>query len=823
MRIPLGWLREFVDLPETPEELRPILDDLGLVVDGIDTVGEGLDDVVVARIDDIRLIPGADKIRLVIVDAGAGPVEVVCGAWNFEVGQHVPLAPVGAILPDGTVIARRHLKGATSNGMLCSSHELRLGDDHAGLLVLDRLMTPRVGQHLAEALGIEPDVVFDITVEGNRPDAWSVAGVARDLATRLGRTLREPTVAIPESDELTSVHAAAGIDAPDLCGRLTVSVLRRVVVAPSPAWVVRRLQNSGMRAISNVVDASNLVMLELGQPTHPYDAHRVAERTLRARRARSGETLVTLDGIERRLATPGRGLGDTGEDCVIVDGRDQVLGLAGIMGGATSEISDATTEVLVEAAYFEPMGVARSSKRHGLRSEASARFERGVDPQLALRAVGRFVAVLRESVPDLEWLVDPLDLSGEVPTPPTVELRPGDVERALGIALDPAQCERDLTGLGFVVTHDAERTLVTAPSSRPDVRRGVAGRADVIEEIARIYGYGRLPRHTPTWPSPGGLTQRQVLRRRIRDVLVDLGVYEAWTPSLVSDEEFDLLGAGLARVRITNPLSSDESVMRVTMVTGLVAAWGRNVDRGTGDVMLAEFGVVFVHPDLSEEPRVTRGGAGGSVELALPGENERVTVVLGRPDDDAPRAVALWSVLAERLGLDRVVVRTVDQPAEGWHPSRTASLVDAATGAVLGLVGEIDPDLVTRLVPGAAQRVGLVDLDFDALADVRRATRRADFITEPSRYPSASVDLAFVTPRSVGSADLVDVLRAASELVESIELFDVYVGATLPADTRSLAFRVTFSSSEATLTDAEIGAHRERLITAAATLGVTLR
>lgn len=823
MRIPLGWLREFVDLPETPEELRPIFDDLGLVVDGIGTVGEGLDDVLVARIDDIRLIPGADKIRLVIVDAGAGPVEVVCGAWNFEVGQHVPLAPVGAILPDGTVIARRQLKGVTSNGMLCSSRELRLGDDHAGLLVLDRLMTPRVGQHLAEALGIEPDVVFDITVEGNRPDAWSVAGVARDLATRLGRTLREPTVAIPESNESTSAHAAAGIDAPDLCGRLTVSVLRRVVVAPSPAWVVRRLQNSGMRAISNVVDASNLVMLELGQPTHPYDAHRVAERTLRARRARSGETLVTLDGIERRLATPGRGLGDTGEDCVIVDGRDQVLGLAGIMGGATSEISDATTEVLVEAAYFEPMAVARSSKRHGLRSEASARFERGVDPQLALRAVGRFVAVLRASVPGLEWLVDPLDLRGEVPTPPTVELRPGDVERALGIALDPAQCERDLTGLGFVVTHDAEHTLVTAPSSRPDVRRGVAGRADVIEEIARIYGYGRLPRHTPTWPSPGGLTQRQVLRRRIRDVLVDLGVYEAWTPTLVSDEEFDLLGAGLARVRITNPLSSDESVMRATMVTGLVAAWGRNVDRGNGDVMLAEFGVVFVHPDLSEESRVTRGGAGGSVELALPGENERVTVLLGRPDDDAPRAVALWSVLAERLGLDRVVVRTVDQPAEGWHPSRTASLVDAATGAVLGLVGEVDPDLVTRLVPGAARRVGLVDLDFDALADVRRATRRADFISEPSRYPSASVDLAFVTPRSVGSADLVDALRAASELVESIELFDVYVGATLPDDTRSLAFRVTFSSSEATLTDAEIGAHRERLIIAAATLGVTLR
>ncbi|HVB71170.1 MAG TPA: phenylalanine--tRNA ligase subunit beta [Acidimicrobiales bacterium] len=823
MRIPLSWLREYVDLPESAEELRPLLDELGLVVDAVETVGEGLDDVVVARVDEIRAIDGADKIRLVTVDAGAGPVEVVCGAWNFEVGQHVPLAPVGAVLPDGTAIARRKMKGITSNGMLCSGRELRMGDDHAGLLVLDSLMSPRVGQRLAEALGIEPDTVFDITVEGNIPDAWSVVGVARNLATKLGRTLREPVMAAPESTEATSAYAAAGIDAPDLCGRLTVSVLRNVIVAPSPAWVVRRLQNSGMRAISNVVDASNLVMLEMGQPTHPYDAHKVADRTLRVRRARPGETLVTLDGVERQLATPGRGLGDTGEDCVIVDGHDDVLGLAGIMGGATSEISAATTEVLVEAANFESMGVARSSKRHSLRSEASARFERGVDPELALRAVGRFVAVLRESVADLEWLADPLDERGTVATPPTVELRPDDVRRALGVELDPDHYERDLTGLGFVVTHDGDRTFVTAPTARPDIRGGIAGRADVIEEVARLYGYGRLPRHAPTWPEPGGLTPRQVLRRRVRDTLVDLGVFEAWTPTLVSDEQFDLLNAGQPRVRITNPLSSDESVLRATMVTGLVMAWGRNVDRGNGDVMLGEFGVVFTHPDLCATPRLTRGGAGGTVELVLPGENERVTIVLGRPDDDAARAVALWSVVAERLGLERVVLKSVDQPMTGWHPTRSASLVDARSGAVLGVVGEIDPDFVTQLAPSAGRRVGLVDLDLDALADSQRASRSADFVSEPSRYPSASVDLAFVTPRAVAAYDLQGALRAASDLVESIELFDVYEGSSLPPGTRSLAFRVSFSSRDATLSDSEIGAHRERLISAAAGLGATLR
>ncbi len=668
MKISLDWLRDFVDLPESTQELRDTLDDLGLVVEGVESVGEGLDDVVVARIVEVRSIPGADKIRLVVVDAGSGPVEVVCGAWNFEVGQHVPFAPVGAVLPGDFAIARRQMRGVTSNGMLCSGRELRLGDDHAGLLILDRMITPRVGQRLVEALGVTPDVVFDITVEGNRPDAWSVEGVARDLATRLDRELRAPDLASPNSTDHTDQHAAASIESRDLCGRLTVSLLRRVVVGPSPAWVVRRLQSAGMRPISNVVDASNLVMLELGQPTHPYDASRVAEVTLRARRARPGESLETLDGVTRELATSGRGLGDTGEDCVIVDGHDHVLGLAGIMGGATSEISDETTEVLLEAAYFDPMAVARSSKRHGLRSEASTRFERGVDPQLALRAVARFVAILRESVPEVEWLLDPLDVRGDVPSPSVVELRPGDVERLLGVELDPRESERHLTGLGFSIVHRDHDWLVTAPASRPDVRRGLAGRADVIEELARLHGYRALPRHTPTWPSPGGLTARQVLRRRVRDVLVDLGVFEAWTATLGSDEDFDVLDAGRPRVRITNPLSSEESVLRATMVTGLLRAWGRNLERATGDVLLAEFGVVFVHPDVAESPRVTRGGAGGSLTLSLPQENERVTVVLGRPSDDAASAVALWTVLAERIGLDRVVARTASHAPVGMAP-----------------------------------------------------------------------------------------------------------------------------------------------------------
>lgn len=823
MKIPLSWLREFVELSESVDELTTLLDDLGLVVEGVQSVGEGLEDVVVARVDEIRAIEGADRVRLVVVDAGSGPLEIVCGATNFAIGNYVPLAPVGAELPGGFVITGRKMRGVTSNGMLCSARELRLSDDHEGLMILDDLTTPRVGEGLLQALGIVPDVVFEITVEGNRPDAWCVEGVARDLATRLQRPLASPPLAEPNGTDKTATVAVAEIEAPDLCGRLTISVLRHVTVGPSPSWVAQRLLAAGMRPISNVVDASNLVMLELGQPTHPYDASRVASRTLRVRGARPDETLVTLDGVERTLARPGRGLGDTGVDCVIVDGDDDVIGLAGMMGGSSSEISDTTTEVLLEAAFFDPMTIARSSKRHRLRSEASARFERGVDPQLALRAAARFVYILRESVPELEWLAEPLDVRGTMPAPVTVELREGDVERLLGVALENQEVTRLLEGLGFRVMAAGSTLQVTAPSARLDIRAGAAGRADVIEEIARLHSYRLLPRHVPSWPSPGGLDDRQVLRRKLRDVVVDLGGVEAWTPTLISDREFDAVQPGAERVRITNPLADDESVLRATMVTGLVQAWARNVERGEGNVILAEIGAVFAHPSAGE-PRLTKGGVGGSVELALPRENERFTILLGRLEDSAVTAVALWAVMAARLGLSEVVVRTDLAPATFMHPTRAGLLVDRASGAVLGRVGELDAQFLQSVAPGVgSRRAGVLDLDLDTLSDRSLATPRSDNASVPSRFPSALFDLAFVTPEGLHAQDLALALRASDELVEDVRLFDVYHATGLAQGARSLAYAVRVSSFDRTLSEAEVAEVRETLIATGAALGAVLR
>jgi len=412
---------------------------------------------------------------------------------------------------------------------------------------------------------------------------------------------------------------------------------------------------------------------------------------------------------------------------------------------------------------------------------------------------------------------------GELPATPTVELREGDVRRALGTTLDEDEVTRLLEGLAFEVESRDGVLLVTPPSARLDVRAGREGRADVIEEIARLHGYRRLPRHVPSWPEPGGLNDRQVLRRKIRDAVVDLGVLEAWTPTLVSDRDFDFADPGVARVRITNPLAASESVLRTTLVTGLVQAWAKNVERGTGDVMMGEFGVVFSHPALGE-PRVTKGGEGGTRELALPRENERLTVLLARPDDSAITAVALWSLLAERIGLVDVVVRTDPSPGRDLHPTRAALLIDRATNAVLGRVGEIDAQYLGAIAPGVgARRVGLVDLDLDALSDPSRATRRVEHVRLPSRFPSALFDLAFVTPRDVHAQDLAFTLRHVDELVEEVELFDVYEGASLPEGTRSLTFGVRVSSHDRTLSEDEVAATRQALIDAASALGAALR
>ena len=414
VRVPLSWLRELTPLETRPTDRSEVaalaadLDALGLVVEEIDKVGEGLGDVVLAHVLEIAAIPKADRIRRVVVDAGGSePIEVVCGAWNFEVGDVVAFAPVGAVLPGEFAIEQRRMRGVVSNGMLCSGRELRLSDDHDGILVLGRgvLDGPaapvrrdrdvlELGLPLAEYLGAgyEPDVVFDLAIEGNRPDCLCIAGVARDLGARLGLPLQLPEPSVEEGPEAAGAFASVAVLSPELCHRLMGKVLLGVTSVASPAVVGRRLTLAGMRPIDSIVDASNYVMLELGQPTHPYDLDRLAGNGLEVRAARPGEVLVTLDGVTRVLGTRPPKPDDplAGSDCLICDAEDHPVGIAGIMGGQSSEISPEASRVLLEVGFFSPLAIARTSRWVGLRTEASVRFERGVDPEEMDRSALRF-------------------------------------------------------------------------------------------------------------------------------------------------------------------------------------------------------------------------------------------------------------------------------------------------------------------------------------------------------------------------------------------------------------------------------------------------
>lgn len=820
MRVPLSWLRDFAPIDGDPAGLAETLDDLGLVVEAVERVGEGLEDVVVARVESIAAIAGADRIRLVTVESGNGPLEVVCGAWNFSPGDLVPLAPVGAVLPGGFKIGRRKMKGAVSNGMLCSGRELGLTDDHEGIFILGEALRTEPGTAFTEALGIQADVVFHIDVEANRPDAWSMAGVARDLAARLRLPFTVPEPAPPPDlgVEVSSV-ASLVVEDHDLCPRMVVRVVSGLSVAPSPRWIAQRLLLAGMRPVNQVVDASNYVMLELGQPTHPYDLDKLAGGGLRVRRAKEGERLITLDGTERILGTPGRGLGDAGEDCVICDAEGSPVGIGGIMGGASSEISDATTRVLLEAAYFSPIAISRTSKRLGLRTEASARFERGCDPWGIDLAVARFCALVGAPAAS-----GSLDVRGEVPGPRSLSVPMDRVASLLGVRLGAGEAASLLEPIGFGCEERDDGVDVTVPTSRPDVRPPPHGVADVVEEIGRMYGYSKIPRHQPSWPEPGGLADRQRERRLAGDVLCGLGALEAWTPTLVDDADHASMGlAGLA-VAVANPIVREEAWLRRSMLPGLCRALAYNARRRQGEVRLFEVGTVFSHPDLVSRPSRAAGGA----PVSLPGERELLAAVFAAEGDDARVAVAAWRVLAGALRLAGAEI-VADETLSGLHPTRSARLEARGVGApgghdvVVGSVGEVDPAVAAAF--GLAEgRVGWLEVDLGLVLDRASVARLDEEVREASRFPSADVDLALVAPDRVPAGRVLAAVEAAGgELLESVELFDVYRGPSVDEGSRSLAYRLRFCAPDRTLTDEEVGALRQRCIDAAGEVGATLR
>ena len=826
MRVPLSWLKEFTPLRDDAADATAVralaeeLSLLGLNVEGIEHFSSDLDGVVVARVAEIRPIPGADRIRLVEVDAGGGALlDVVCGAWNFDVGDIVPLATVGARLPGGVEIARREMRGVVSNGMICSGRELGLGTDASGIFVLASpgagLPVPagvELGEPVRDYLGLEEDVVFDLEVEPNRPDALSILGVARDLAAHRRLPLEVAAPVVEEVGPPVGELASVVIEAPAACRRLVARVLVGVTDIPAAREVRRRLILCGMRPIHSVVDTSNYVMLELGQPTHPYDLDRLGGRGLRVRFAKPGDVLTTLDGTERLLGADG-----PDADLLICDAEDTPVGLAGIMGGESSEIQNQTSEVLLECADFAADVIGRTSLRQNLRSEAATRFWRGIDPEELRRAADRFaqlvVAAAKEAgVPAPSVARGVIDVH-PTPTPRrTVRVRPARLNALLGTALEEAAIVSYLTPIGFSAVTDGDALDVAIPSFRPDVEREV----DVIEEVGRHHGYENIEPTSRRSPRVGLLHQDQSERRRTARLLAGFGAHEAWTSSLVNPEFERRVGLAPEPVRLLNPIVREETALRTQLLPGLLGALAKNAAARNSSVRLFEIGRTFLRP---------------SGDAVLPIERQQLGVVLARDGDGAEAAVACLRWLTEGLRIDPGAFVLV-QPAPGGqiapdgygfgcHPTRSAKVLASASGVEVGAVGEVDPAALEAFELGA-RRVGWLIVHLERLFEL---PRRSDAARPVSRYPSSDIDLSFSLGEDVPAARLEQILSAAAgEWCERVELVDVYRGSGLEQGRRSLTYRIRFVALDRTLTDADVAAARARCIAAAgAEAGAVLR
>jgi phenylalanyl-tRNA synthetase beta chain len=787
MKVLLSWLQEFAPFPsDDPVALGDVMSDLGMAVESIERIGEGLDGIVTAKVLELRKHPDADKIQLVDVDLGDGvALQICCGATNLTVGDVVPLATLGTTMPDGMEIARRKMRGEWSNGMLCSGRELALGEDHSGIYILDPALA--LGSPIVEVLGITPDVLFDLEINPNRPDAMSVAGVARDLAARLGLpfAIPEPTVEEVAGDaaSMTSVDI---IDT-DLCGLFHVRVLEGINVEPSPRWIADRLTALGMRPINNVVDASNYVMLELGQPNHTYDLAKVPSGALRVRWARDGETITTLDGIERSLTG--------GRDGVITDSTDTAIGIAGVMGGASTEISETTSAVLLECAWWQPMAIARSSKFMGLRSEASARFERGVDPEIADLAARRLAELLAPSGARL--VQGSVTADGDLPVTPAVRVRTSRVNQLLGTDISTEQIVSLLTPIGFVCESTSEASVlsVTVPTFRPDTTT----ETDVIEEIARHFGYSRIVGRAPTSAHTGSLTPIQRDRRIIRQILVGLGIHEAMPLPFLAPGDLARCGLPPEAVTVTNPLAAEESILRTSLRPGLLRAIAYNESHRIDSAALFEIGKAFGVP--------TAG-------TTLPDEREHLAVALA--GSDAYAVAKVWAVLSETLGLSDV---TIDQsaPPAGLHPGRSGVLISG--GVLVGEIGEIDPGVLDAL--GIRERVAWLQLDLGSALAAPHGEHRYHHI---SRYPSSDLDLAFEVSDSVAASTIATVIReAAGPLLVGLSLFDVFRGHPVPESHRSLAYRLRLQAPDRTLTEEDLSGIQRTVVDGAASAGAILR
>lgn len=799
MRISLRWLAELVSpLPE-PDELADLLTHAGLEVEGIERLGQGLDSIVVGQVLAKEPMEGSTKLHLCSVDVGSGePLSIVCGAANYEVGDKVPTAMVGAVLPGGMRIEARKLRGVPSHGMLCSEVELGLSDEGEGLMILEG--DAPVGRSIVEHLHLD-DVVFTINATPNRPDWLSHLGVAREVAAVTGAELKRPAPVVREEGAPVAERASVEILAPDRCGRYMARVLEGVRFGPSPRWMQARLTACGMRPLGNLIDVTNYVLLEAGHPLHAFDLDRVAGASIRVRMAEEGEKLTTLDGKERTL---------TADDLVIAD-RDRALVLAGVMGGEDAEVGEGTQRVLLESAHFAASGIRRASKRHGLHTESSHRFERGADPEAARWALDRAAQLMVELA---GGAVAPgaIDVYPGAEEPGQVRLRFARVGALLGQEVAPERCRTILASLGFEeVEGTAEEATFRVPTFRVDVEREV----DLIEEIARVVGYDEIPEALPSHPgAPPRRDRSAEVLARASTALGAAGLDEAVHLAFGDpDEDPAILRTDSRQIALQNPLASHWSLLRSSLLPNLLRAVRLNQSRGNDDVRLWEQGKVFFPVIASDQPVREERRLGGVMvgrRWPLSWSHEEA------PVDFYDLKGALEGML-DALGI--ADARWVADDAPFLHP-RSACAVEVR-GERVGVLGELHPVVADEMELPRGVFVFELSLDrLDALAEFQPAYRGIP------RFPATLRDLAVVVPSEVRVADVEAILLGpeGAGLVEGVELFDVYEGPQVGAGKKSLAFAIRYRAPDKTLSDKEVNPVHDALVAAlAAQVGAELR
>ncbi len=791
MRVSLNWLKEYLDLPtEDPDELARAFDMLGHAVEDVEVFGVDWTDVYIGKVLRIEAHPNADNVRVTHVDLGDGTEhQIICGAWNFDEGAVVPVAIPGAVLPGGFEIGTRSIRGVESHGMICSERELGLGDVHDGIMVLEG--DAPLGQPFESILAL-PDLVFDLEVTNNRPDVMGMVGVARELAAWFNVPLRYPDVSVPTVPGTPVLDVT--ISAPDGCNRFVARELRDVQIGPAPLWMTERLRKAGVRAISNIVDVSNYVMLELGHPMHAFDADAIAGERLDVRWAVPGEELETLDGTVRTLGA---------DDLVIVDDEGPTS-LAAVMGGARSEVSASTSRVIMESASWDPPTVMYTSRRHDLRSEASARFERGVDPNLAPDANDRACKLLLE-IAGGTVLDGSIDVVANPRARWEIEMRLRDVTRLLGDGFTADNSAGLLQRLGLGVAVADQVMTVTVPTNRPDLTRP----ADLVEEIARLADFDTFEETVPTGPA-GGLLVEQHRERTIRSVLRGLGLVQAINLPFVSEDELAAFGSGGRMleqvVTVGNPLREDQSKLRQSLLPGLLRKLRDNRNRGIESVAMFETGRVFYGRPWKEDKRVPDQPLRLGVAIVGPYGSSRLDAK--PPAADATTALALVASLASSLG---VQVERRAGVAPGFHPTRTAELLVA--GEVVGYAGELHPGVSDSFELGG--RVAVIEMEMAPL----EAHQDSIQMRSVSSFPHVDFDLSFELPASMSAGGLVASTRDTSSLVEDASIFDDYRN----GDLRAVAIRYRLRAADRTLDADEIAGERQKMIDAATALGAKLR